>query len=206
MNKACFITLEGGEGVGKSTNVAFIRELLEGLGQRVVVTREPGGTAVGEKIREIFLGKGEIAPETELLLVFAARAQHLRDVIEPALEAGSWVVCDRFTDASFAYQGGGRGVDFNSILSLEGMVQKGRKPDLTLLFDAPVEIGLSRAKRRGVSDRMESEDLAFYERVRRAYLQMAERFPQRIKTIDASLTLGEVQANIARYLQTLAGQ
>ncbi len=206
MNKGCFITLEGGEGMGKTTNLVFIRDFLKRLGKRVVVTREPGGTPVGERIRDLFLGDGEIAPETELLLVFAARAQHLRDVIEPALSSGAWVVCDRFTDASYAYQGGGRHVVSESILNLEEMVQKGRKPDLTLLFDAPIEIGMARAKNRGSSDRMETEALAFHERVRGAYLQLAGRFPVRIKLVDASLPLEEVQEAISTHLKSLCGQ
>jgi len=200
MNKGFFVTLEGGEGVGKTTNLGFVREFLEAQGLRVVVTREPGGTLVGEKIRDIFLGDQDIAPATELLLVFAARAQHLRDVIEPALASGAWVVCDRFTDASYAYQGGGRGVAIEFIRGLEAQVQQGRTPDLTLLFDAPVEIGMARAKRRGPSDRMEAETLAFFERVRGAYLRVAGDCPQRVKTIDAARPLGEVQEAIARHL------
>ena len=203
MNKARFITLEGGEGMGKTTNLAFIKECLERHGQRVIVTREPGGTPVGEKIRAIFLGEGDVSPESELLLVFAARAQHLRDIIEPALASGAWVLCDRFTDASYAYQGGGRQVNPQLILRLEEMVQKGRKPDLTILFDAPVEVGMARAKRRGGSDRMETEDLKFHERVRMAYLQLAEQNPMRIKIIDASRPLDEVQASIAHHLTSL---
>ncbi len=205
MTKACFITLEGGEGAGKTTNLEFIRDQLERQGKRVVVTREPGGTPLGENIRAIFLGEGEISPETELLLVFAARAQHLRDVIEPALAAGAWVVCDRFTDASYAYQGGGRQVSPELIRRLEEMVQNGLKPDLTILFDAPVEVGMARAKRRGASDRMESEDVEFYERVRIAYLQLAEHNPKRIKVIDSSRSLQDVQANIAHLLLSLFG-
>ena len=205
MTKACFITLEGGEGAGKTTNLEFIRDQLERQGKRVVVTREPGGTPLGENIRAIFLGEGEISPETELLLVFAARAQHLRDVIEPALAAGAWVVCDRFTDASYAYQGGGRRVSPELISRLEEMVQNGLKPDLTILFDAPVEVGMARAKRRGASDRMESEDVEFYERVRIAYLQLAEHNPKRIKVIDSSRSLQDVQANIAHLLLSLFG-
>ena len=204
MNKGCFITLEGGEGMGKTTNLVFIRDFLVSLGKRVIVTREPGGTPVGERIRDVFLTGGEIAPETELLLVFAARAQHLRDVIEPALASGAWVVCDRFTDASYAYQGGGRYVDSGFILNLEKMVQKGRKPDLTLLFDAPTEIGMARAKNRGVSDRMDAESLAFHTRVRNTYLLLAGLFTDRIRLVDASLPLEEVQKTISTYLKSLS--
>ena len=206
MSKGFFITLEGGEGMGKTTNMAFIRDFLESRGKSIIVTREPGGTAVGEQIRAIFLGDGDIAPETELLLVFAARAQHLHDVIEPALDSNAWVVCDRFTDASYAYQGGGRGLDFAWIRRLEDRVQQGLKPDLTLLFDAPVEVGLARAKHRGGSDRMEREALAFYQRIREAYLRLAEQEPQRIKIIDASRPLADVQTRIAHYLVGLCGQ
>jgi dTMP kinase len=206
MNKGIFITLEGGEGMGKTTNLLFIREFLERHGKQVIATREPGGTPVGETIRSLFLGQGDVAPKTELLLVFASRAQHLRDVIEPALKSGDWVVCDRFTDASYAYQGGGRRMDVDAISLLEEMVQEGRKPDLTLLFDAPVEVGLARARRRGGSDRMEAETLAFHERVRVAYLQLAGDFPQRIKIIDAARPLAEVQAAIADHLTVLCGR
>ena len=206
MNKGCFITLEGGEGMGKTTNLVFIRDFLERLGKRVVVTREPGGTPMGEKIRHLFLAGGEVAPETELLLVFAARAQHLRDVIEPALASGAWVVCDRFTDASYAYQGGGRYVDSGFIINLEKMVQKGRKPDLTLLFDAPPEIGIARAKNRGVSDRMEAESLAFHSRVRNSYLLLAGLFSDRIRLIDASQPLEQVQEAITNHLKNLCMQ
>jgi dTMP kinase len=203
MTRGCFITLEGGEGVGKSTNVAFVRDFLQARGLPVVATREPGGTPLGEKIRAIFLGEGEIAPEAELLLVFAARAQHLREVIEPALASGAWVVCDRFTDASHAYQGGGRGVDPAFIQSLERRVQKGRAPDLTLLLDAPVATGMARARRRGPADRLEAETLAFFERVRGAYRRLAEEFPARVKTVDAARPLDEVQQAIAAHLQAL---
>ncbi|MFM8332208.1 MAG: dTMP kinase [Candidatus Methylumidiphilus sp.] len=203
MNKGVFITLEGGEGVGKSTNLGFVADFLRASGKQVVATREPGGTPVGEKIRAVFLGEGDIAPETELLLVFAARAQHLRDVIEPALAGGAWVVCDRYTDASYAYQGGGRGVDLAFIQSLERHVQRGRQPDLTLLLDAPVETGMARAKHRGPSDRMEAETLAFFGRVRAAYLQLAERCPARVKIVDAARPLDEVRADLAEHLRRL---
>lgn len=203
MNKGVFITLEGGEGVGKSTNLGYVREFLEARGKSVLGTREPGGTPLGEGIRGLFLGEGEIVAEAELLLVFAARAQHLQKVIEPALAAGTWVVCDRFTDASFAYQGGGRGLDWDFIRKLEARVQKGRAPDLTLLFDAPVEVGMARAKNRGSGDRLEAESLAFFRRVRQAYLDLAGAFPQRIKIIDAARPLAEVQSAIATHLRRL---
>lgn len=203
MTKGCFISLEGGEGVGKTTNLSFVREYLERRGKRVVLTREPGGTAIGEKIRTLFLGAEDLAPETELLLLFAARAQHLREVIEPALAQGDWVICDRFTDASYAYQGGGRGLAMDFIRDLEAQVQKGRKPDLTLLLDAPVDLGMARAQRRGPADRLEAETMAFFARVRQAYLQLAEASPQRIKIINAARPLDEVQKEIAVCLQEL---
>lgn len=203
MTEGRFITLEGGEGVGKSTNLASVREFLEHRGKRVVTTREPGGTAVGEKIRSLFLGEHDISPETELLLVFAARAQHLREVIEPALASGAWVVSDRFTDASFAYQGGGRGVDWAFIETLEQRVQRGRTPDLTLLFDAPVEVGMARARNRGAADRLEAETMDFFRRVRKAYLARAASFPQRIEIIDAARPLAEVKEDVLSRLENL---
>jgi dTMP kinase len=200
---AKFITLEGGEGVGKTTNLEFIERHLARRGVQCVRTREPGGTPLGESIRSLLLGSERLDAEAELLLVFAARAQHVRQVIRPALEAGAWVLCDRFTDASYAYQGGGRGLDPAAIEFLEGWAQGGLRPDLTLLLDAPAEIGLARAKGRGPADRFEAESLAFFERVRRAYLERAERFPERIQRIDADRSLGEVQADIARRLDRL---
>jgi dTMP kinase len=203
MTRGRFITLEGGEGVGKTTNLAAVVAFLEAQGLRVVATREPGGTPFGEKVRAIFLAEGDIAPQAELLLVFAARAQHLRDVIEPALASGAWVVCDRFTDASYAYQGGGRGIAFETIRQLEAQVQQGLTPDLTLLLDAPLSIGMSRAKRRGSLDRMEAETLAFFERVRVAYLRQATEHPERIKIVDAAQPLANVQADLVAHLQAL---
>ncbi|MDD5034781.1 MAG: dTMP kinase [Methylococcaceae bacterium] len=203
MTKGKFISLEGGEGVGKTTNLNFIRESLEARGKRVVVTREPGGTGLGERVRSLLLGDEPIVAEAELLLMFAARAQHLRELIVPALESGAWVLSDRFTDASYAYQGGGRAVDAAFIASLEEHVQRGLKPDLTLLFDAPVAVGMARAKNRGGTDRFEAEDLAFFERVRGTYLQLAGYFPKRIRILDASRPLSEVQAEIASHLLRL---
>jgi len=203
MSKGKFITLEGGDGLGKSTNLAFVKECLERRGRRVIVTREPGGTPLGEQVRAILLGDGQVSPATELLLVFAARAQHVQDVIRPALENGDWVVSDRFTDASYAYQGGGRGIDADVIASLERYVQQELEPDLTLLFDAPVEVGLARAKRRGSADRFESEDLDFFRRIREAYLARALSVPQRIRLIDASQALPAVQDQILRCIEAL---
>lgn len=204
MIPAKFITLEGGEGVGKTTNLPFIENYLLERNIGFVRTREPGGTPLGESIRDLLLGANNtMVPQAELLLVFAARAQHVRQVIRPALESGLWVVCDRFTDASYAYQGGGRGLDTAPIEFLEHWAQAGLQPDLTLLFDAPPDIGLARAKSRGPADRFEAESLAFFTRVRLAYLDRAARFPGRVKRIDAARALPEVQAGIARHLDAL---
>lgn len=199
-----FITLEGGEGVGKTTNIPFIRRYLEKQGIEVVITREPGGTPLAEKIRELLLQTNHDKPltdDTELLLVFAARAQHIKDVIRPALAEGKWVLCDRFTDATYAYQGGGRGMPLDSIAWLESFVQGDLKPDLTLLLDAPIAIGMSRAKKReGVIDRFESEHLQFFTKVRDMYLQRADQFPERIKIIKADQPLDCVQSTIIEIL------
>lgn len=190
MARGIFITLEGGEGAGKSTSLAFIQAWLRQAGKNVLVTREPGGTETGERIREILLHGRElsISPETELLLMFAARAEHLARVIRPALERGQTVLCDRFTDASYAYQGGGRGIAEARIAELENWVQGALRPDLTLLLDVPVEVGLKRANARSAPDRFESENIAFFERVRGAYLARAAREPKRMRVIDASQT------------------
>ncbi len=205
MRSGRFITLEGGEGVGKSTNLQFIGQLLQQRGLSVMQTREPGGTALAEKIRGLLLEQHQesITPTTELLLVFAARAQHLRNVIEPALRRGDWVLSDRFTDATYAYQGGGRNMDTATIAWLEQLVQGELRPDLTLVLDAPVETGMSRAKHRGELDRFESERLEFFERVRQAYLQRAAEYPQRYKIIDAAQPLCDVQAQIAGVIAEL---
>jgi len=200
MSRGKFITLEGGEGLGKSTNLEYVSGVIEQAGHRTVVTREPGGTPLGEAVRAILLGDHAIDPKAELLLLFAARAQHLREVIEPNLAAGHWVVCDRFTDASYAYQGAGRGLARGFVESLELHVQQGLVPDLTLLFDAPVEVGLARASTRGAADRFEREERAFFECVRQAYLEQARRHPERIRIVDASEPLAEVRASIVRQL------
>lgn len=203
MTKARFITLEGGEGVGKTTNLEFIERHLAGRGVNCVRTREPGGTQFGEAVRDLLLGFAGMEPEAELLLLFAARAQHVKQVIRPALEAGQWVICDRFTDASYAYQGGGRGLDTDLIRILEDWIQRGLQPDLTLLLDAPVDVGMARAKIRGQTDRFESEQSEFFARVRRVYLDLAARYPERIKPVDATRPLPQVQADIARHLDAL---
>ncbi len=198
----CFITVEGGEGAGKSSNLAFVRRYLEQHGKQLVVTREPGGTSLGEAIRALLLDhrNNEITDDTELLLMFAARAQHIAEVIRPALEQGKWVLCDRFTDATYAYQGGGRGISRERIAVLEQWVQQGLEPDLTLLLDIPVLQGLERAGQRSAPDRFEQEQNAFFERVRAAYLEQVRRNPQRYRVIDASKPLEQVQRSIAEVL------
>ena len=194
-----FITVEGIEGAGKSTNLAFILEQLEGAGIEVVSTREPGGTALGEEIRNLLLGHAHrgMAHDTEMLLMFAARCEHLAQKVRPAMQRGAWVLCDRFTDATYAYQGGGRDEPKERIRVLEDWVQKGLKPDLTLLLDLPVALGLERAGKRSAPDRFESEQAVFFERVREAYLRIAREDPTRVRVIDASRTLAEVRDQVA---------
>lgn len=201
-----FLTVEGGEGAGKSTCMDFIETRLGSRGLRVVKTREPGGTPLGEQLRALLLDHREdaMAVESELLLMFAARAQHLEQVIRPALARGDWVLCDRFTDATFAYQGGGRGVPMASIARLETWVQGDLRPDLTLLLDIPVELGLERARGRGEPDRFEAETLAFFERVRAAYLELARQDSDRYRVIDASRALETVQGQIATIIDAFA--
>ena len=191
---AMFVTLEGGEGAGKSTSRDFIVSLLEEYNVPFIQTREPGGTQIGEALRELLLSKDGTAPSvtTELLMVFAARAQHLHEVIEPALRDGKWVLCDRFTDATYAYQGYGRGFDLGEIEALETLVQRGRHPDFTLLFDIDPQLGMARARQRAELDRFEEEELAFFERVREGYLSRAE-FDSRFRIIDASQSIDDVQ-------------
>jgi len=197
-----FITLEGPEGAGKSTNRDYLAERLRHEGIEVVLTREPGGTPLAERIREVLLAPGEeqMNPDTELLLVFAARAQHLAEVIRPALARGAVVICDRFTDSTYAYQGGGRGLSLERIATLETFVQGDLRPDLTLVFDLPVEVGLARAAARGRLDRFEQEGQAFFEAVRQAYLQRAHREPQRYSLLDAAQPLEAVQRAIDALL------
>jgi dTMP kinase len=200
-----FITLEGPEGAGKSTNREYLAERLREQGVDVLLTREPGGTPLAERIRELLLDPSDepMAADAELLLVFAARAQHLQQVIRPALAKGSVVLCDRFTDATYAYQGGGRGLSIERIAQLEQFVQGELRPDLTLIFDLPVEIGLARAAARGRLDRFEQEGRGFFEAVRQAYLQRAEQAPQRYRVLDAGQTLAQVQADIDALLPSL---
>lgn len=205
--RGCFITLEGGEGVGKSTQMDRLRDHLEDSGRTVLLTREPGGTPFAEQLRELLLAPREeaVASDSELLLMFAARAQHLHRVIMPALERGEWVVCDRFTDATYAYQGGGRGVDGNRIEELERWVHGDFQPDLTLLLDAPVEVGLQRMQARGGADRFEQERAEFFQRVRDAYLQRAQRFPGRFRVIDAGESIDAVSTAIRAAVDGLLG-
>lgn len=197
--KGKFITIEGGEGVGKTTNIAFIKQWLAVQGVDFIATREPGGTPVAEKIRQLLLDHHEedVDPVAELLLIFAARAQHLNNVIRPALESGSWVLCDRFTDATYAYQGGGRQLGLDKVAVLEDFVQGGLRPDLTLILDVDPSIGMARASNRGQLDRFESEKMAFFERVRETYLTLAARHPNRYVVIDAAQPLAQVQQAIA---------
>ena len=198
MTRGRFITIEGGEGVGKSTQIAALREWLDAQGFDVVFTREPGGTPRAERIRELLLENAEESMPAicELLLMFAARATHIANVIEPALRRGAWVVCDRFTDATYAYQGWGRGLDVAHIATLEQLVQQDLRPDLTLLLDAPLDLSATRARARnqsaGVTDRFEREQREFFERVRVGYLDRARLEPMRIVIIDASLDVQTV--------------
>lgn len=200
-----FITLEGPEGAGKSTNRDYLAARLREQGVDVVMTREPGGTPLAERIRELLLAPSDepMAVDTELLLMFAARAQHLAEVIRPALARGAVVLCDRFTDATYAYQGGGRGLSVERIAILESFVQGELRPDLTLVFDLPVEVGLARAAARGRLDRFEQEGQAFFEAVRQAYLQRAAQQPQRYSLLDAAQPLAAVQRAIDALLPGL---
>lgn len=201
MTRGFLITLEGGEGVGKTSSLQCVAQTLRSWGVDPIVTREPGGTPLGEQLRQMILSGTDIAAEAELLMMFAARVQHVREVILPALAKGRWIVSDRFTDASYAYQGGGRGIPGERIHFLEEWTLASLQPDFTLLLDAPVEVGLARARSRGVMDRFESENAEFLERVRRAYLERAERFPERIALIDANRSAATVQADIVARLE-----
>jgi dTMP kinase len=203
MKPGKFITIEGGEGVGKSTNLEYLRQLLRDHGVDFIETREPGGTPLAEELRQLLLRHRDeqVNSDCELLLMFAARAQHLQQKIKPALAQGQWVLCDRFTDSTFAYQGGGRGLNWQIIAQLEALVQGEFRPDLTLLLDVPVEVGLERARERGELDRFELEQRDFFEQVRQAYLRRAEDEPQRFRVIDASQPLEQVQQQIKLVMQ-----
>jgi len=199
---AKFITLEGSEGVGKTTNLEHIQKLLTEKNIDFIVTREPGGTELGEQLRELLLGHKHdgMADETELLMMFAARAEHLDKVIKPALNKGQWVLCDRFTDATYAYQGGGRGIALERISILEDYVQGDLRPDLTLLLDAPIEVGRERAGKRSAPDRFEKEQVDFFNKVRDMYLHRAKQDPERMKIVNAAAELDDVKQQITTYL------
>ncbi|WP_339337782.1 dTMP kinase [uncultured Oceanicoccus sp.] len=203
--RGLFITIEGGEGVGKSTNIDFIAQRLQRQGIPFILTREPGGTPLAEDIRQLLLTPRDeaVAENTELLLMFAARAQHIAEVIEPALAKGQWVVCDRFTDATFAYQGGGRGIPMAKIADLEQWVQGDLRPDFTLLLDAAIEVGMSRASKRGALDRFEQEQQNFFENVRAAYLNLAKQHSHRYRVIDASQSLAQVQQSLLTVIDEM---
>lgn len=203
--KGVFLTLEGTEGVGKSTNIEFIKNYLTAKGVPLVLTREPGGTPLAEEIRQLLLAPRDeiVAESAELLLMFAARAQHLERVILPALDAGQWVLSDRFTDATYAYQGGGRQLDNDKIKQLENLVQGSLRPDQVLILDLPVEEGLKRARQRADLDRFEQEETAFFERVRAAYHTRAQADPERYSIINASQALSQVQSSIQQVLDDL---
>jgi dTMP kinase len=204
-NIGIFITFEGVEGAGKTTNIEFIAEKIKQAGHQIVLTREPGGTKIGEAIRDILLSKDlpEMHHDTELLLMFAARAEHIQRVILPALHEGKWVLCDRFTDASYAYQGAGRGIDLKRIAALENWVQGELRPDYTFLFDLDAKTGLARAKRRGETDRFEQQHIDFFNKVRQQYLKLAEKNPQRFKIIHAQHDLQTVQQQISKALNEI---
>jgi dTMP kinase len=201
--KGQFITIEGIEGAGKSTQLAFIKDYLIQKGIDLVVTREPGGTELGEKIRSLLLAPSDqpMAVDTELLLMFAARAEHMDKVIKPALDAGKWVLSDRFTDATFAYQGGGRGISTQRITDLANWTLGNFKPDMTLLFDLPVELGQQRVMSRNQGkDRFEQEKVDFFQKIRQCYLDRAQDEPERIKVIDSSQSIEQIQAQLVHIL------
>jgi dTMP kinase len=200
-----FISIEGGEGAGKSTSIEYIKQKLEACGIECVVTREPGGTPMAEDIRQLLLQHRDetVDPYTELLLMIASRRQHVENVIRPALAAGKWVVCDRFTDASFAYQGFGRGLDKDFITSLKHWVHSDLNPTMTLLFDLDIAIGMERAGKRSDFDRIETEEMSFFERVRQGYLTQAKAEPQRYRIVDASQSIANVESQVDDFLTPL---
>lgn len=203
-----FITVEGVEGAGKSTQLSLILQYLQDNGIDVISTREPGGTPFAESVRELLLANRDekVDQVTELLLMFAARSQHLTELIKPAIAEGKWVVCDRFTDATYAYQGGGRQLGFDLVAELEQLVQGDFRPDRTFYLDLPVEQGMQRVVTRGEKDRFEHEQVEFFERVRRAYLQLVEADPSRYIVIDASQSLESVQSDLNKALHELIGE
>ncbi len=200
---AKFISIEGSEGAGKTTAITYIRELIEAHGHQVIVTREPGGTPFAEKLRALLLTPTDenIDPIAELLLMFAGRKQHVESVIKPALANGNWVISDRFTDATYAYQGAARGLTFDIIDQYNQLVLDCFAPDLTLLFDLPVAVGMQRAQKRADLDRFEQEKLSFFEKVRQGYLARAKTEPQRIKIVDAEQSIVQVQTQLKHLVQ-----
>lgn len=206
MFKGKFITIEGSEGAGKSTNIGFIQDYLNQKNIPFILTREPGGTPVAEKIRDLLLDKANtsLCDDAELLLMFAARSQHLNELIIPALEAGKWVISDRFTDASYAYQGGGRGLSWQKIAQLEQWVQGNLRPDATILLDIPVDKGMERVRERGETDRFEQEQLSFFNRIREAYLKLAEENPERFHIVDTLPAIEKVHKQLERVMDHLS--
>lgn len=203
MSRGKFITLEGLDGAGKSTHLGWLEERLRAHGLRVVMTREPGGTPLGEKLRALLLDRTQLMhPDTEVMLMFAARREHLHKVILPALEDGAWVVSDRFTDATFAYQGGGRGVDWERLRALETWVQGDLQPDLTLLFDVPAEVGKQRLEGIRDPDRFEQEQAEFFDRVRAGYQRRAREWPSRIRQLDGTQPVSKVTTLLEEILST----
>jgi len=205
MYKGKFITIEGSEGAGKSTNIRFIQDYLSEKKIDFISTREPGGTPIAEKIRDLLLDKANtsLCNDAELLLMFAARAQHLNELIIPSLESGKWVLSDRFTDASYAYQGGGRGLSWEKIAQLEQFVQGNLRPDATILFDIPVEEGMQRVRDRGETDRFEQEQLSFFNRIRETYLKLARDNPERFHIINTQPAIDEVCKQLAAVMEQL---
>lgn len=202
MNQAKFITFEGVDGAGKSTHLQWFADTLRQRGLEVLVTREPGGTPLGERLREILLNQPMHAG-TEVLLMFAARLEHIEQVIRPALQRGTWVISDRFSDASFAYQGGGRGVALSKLEQLERWVHEDLQPDLTLLFDIPIEVARQRLSNNATLDRFEQEKGGFFEKVRQAYLERCKKHPRRFALIDAAQTPEEVKADLGKIIRSL---
>ena len=202
-----FITIEGGEGAGKSTHIELIEQWLGARGIAHVRTREPGGTPLAEEIRKLLLDRHDepVQPTAELLLIFAARAQHLKTLIEPALQRGLWVLCERFTDSTYVYQGSGRSLPMEDIAVLESLVQGCRRPDYTFLLDVPVEVGMRRAAKRGQLDRFETEPMAFFQQIRDAYLERARREPGRFRVIDANRAAADIATEIETALAGIAG-
>lgn len=198
-----FISLEGVDGAGKSTHLDYLAQTLRDKGRQVVLTREPGGTELGERLRELLLHRGAMSPDTEALLMFAARKEHMDQVIKPALARGDWVISDRFTDASYAYQCGGRGISTGRLAQLEDWVLQGFKPDLTLIFDVPPEVAAERRGQAREADRFEKEARDFFQRVREAYLARARQEPERIRVIDANRTIEAIRQELASLLEML---